>query len=120
MISARSVRSGLLLAIALSLSVFSTAGRAYTPEQQQACTPDAFRLCGSEIPDVDRVTVCMIRNRAQLSPACQVFFRSSEPVAAPREVRARKPIRITPVTARRPAGIKPRKPKKPLRPAGAT
>ena len=66
-----------------------TAGEAYTPEQQQACSGDAFRLCGPEIPDVDRVTACMIARRAELSPGCRAFFRSGpEPVAdAPLSIR---------------------------------
>jgi hypothetical protein len=111
-----------MLAAALSLSLLSTAGHAYTPEQQQACTPDAFRLCGDAIPDVDRVTVCMVRNQAQLSPGCRVFFRAPEPERAPvvRSVTARKPVRLTPVTARKPISVKPRKPKKPIKPARRT
>ena len=103
---------GSMLAIALSASLLSGAAQAYTPEQQQACTPDAFRLCGDAIPDVDRVTVCMIRNRSQLSPGCRVFFRSPEPVAAPVRT-VRKPVRITPAAARKPVSAKPRKTKKP-------
>jgi hypothetical protein len=106
-------------AIALSLSFLSSAAHAYTPEQQQACTPDAFRLCGDAIPDVDRVTACMIARKAQLSPGCRVYFRSPEPVAAP-VTTTRRPVRITPVTARRPVSVKPKKPKKYVRPASAT
>ncbi len=45
-------------------------------EQQQACMPDAFRLCSSEIPDVGRITACMVHNRSQLSPQCRAFFRN--------------------------------------------
>ncbi len=114
MILVRSGQPGLLLAIALSTALLSGTARAYTPEQQQACTPDAFRLCGDAIPDVDRVTVCMIRNQAQLSPACRAFFRAPEPERAPvvTPVTARKPVRLTPVTARRPVSVKPKKSKK--------
>ena len=111
--------SGLILAIALSLSFLSTAAYAYTPEQQQACTPDAFRLCGDAIPDVNRVTACMIARKAQLSPGCRVYFRSPEPVAA-RAVTAHRPVRITPASARKPVSVKPKKSKKPVRPASAT
>ena len=66
---------GLLLATALSISIGPAAGQAYTPEQEQACTGDAFRLCSSDIPDIGRVTACMVRNKSQLSPACQAHFR---------------------------------------------
>jgi hypothetical protein len=45
-----------------------------TPEQQQACQPDAMRLCSEFVPDVDRITACMIKNRIRLSPACRVVF----------------------------------------------
>ena len=125
-VQSRMCLSGLMLAIALSLSFPSSAALAYTPEQQQACTPDAFRLCGDAIPDVERVTACMIARKSELSPGCRVYFRSPEPVAAPAGI-ARRPVRITPVTARKPVGVKPRpvsvkpkKPKKPVRPASAT
>ncbi|KWV52604.1 hypothetical protein AS156_10075 [Bradyrhizobium macuxiense] len=80
-----------------------TRGEAYSDEQQQACTPDAFRLCNSEIPDVDRVTACMIRNRELLSPPCKAFFRSE-----PRDVRERPAVR--PVTKHKP--VKPHRVKK--------
>ncbi|XIA65143.1 hypothetical protein ACFIOY_01525 [Bradyrhizobium sp. TZ2] len=49
-----------MLATALSVSMWASASQAYTPEQEQACTGDAFRLCSSEIPDVSRVTACMV------------------------------------------------------------
>lgn len=119
-IQSRISRAGLMLAMALSASLLASTTYAYTPEQQQACSPDAFRLCGDAIPDVDRVTACMIRKRSELSPGCRVFFRSPEPVAAGRAVTAHRPVRITPVTARRPVSVKPKKPKKSARPASAT
>jgi hypothetical protein len=64
-----------LLALALVMTLRPTPGAAYGQEEQQACMGDAFRLCGSEIPDVDRITACMVRRRAELSPGCAVFFR---------------------------------------------
>jgi hypothetical protein len=124
MISVRSMicQSVLVLAAALSGLLLSTAARAYTPEQQQACTPDAFRLCGDAIPDVERVTVCMIRNKSQLSPQCRVFFRPPEPEPAPvvTSVRARKPVRLTPATARKPVSVKPKKTRKPVKRSSKT
>jgi hypothetical protein len=75
----------LLLATTLSCSLsalmWPVPGLAYTAEQQQACSGDAFRLCSAEIPDVDRVTVCMVRNKSRLSPGCRVFFRPDPEVA---------------------------------------
>jgi hypothetical protein len=106
----RNFQFGLMLATAISLSLLPTAGHAYTQDEQQACTGDAFRLCGPEIPDVDRVTVCMIRNKSQLSPGCRVFFRPSEDERAPD--RAGRPLSIRPATAHRPVHTRPHKSKK--------
>ncbi|MGY8685573.1 hypothetical protein Q2941_48860 [Bradyrhizobium sp. UFLA05-153] len=69
-------RLGLVLAGAVTALTWPHASAAYSPEQQQACAPDALRLCYAFIPDVDRIKVCMIRNKSQLSPACRAFFRS--------------------------------------------
>lgn len=95
------LRSSALIAAALLATV--SAAVAHTPEQEQACTPDAMRLCSSEIPDVTRVTACMIRNKAQLSPACKAVFGPpavATPVsytsAAPSAAKSSKPLSITP------------------------
>ncbi|KMO41318.1 hypothetical protein VQ03_12900 [Methylobacterium tarhaniae] len=42
-----------------------------TPEQQQACTPDAMSFCGPFIPDAVQVRACLLSRRASLSPACR-------------------------------------------------
>jgi hypothetical protein len=47
---------------------------AYTQEDANACTPDAMRLCQNAIPDVSRVTLCLVQNKRQLSPACTIVF----------------------------------------------
>lgn len=107
---------GSMLAVALAVAIWPAAGQAYTPEQQQACSGDAMQLCGEFVPDVDRITACMIRKKSQLSPGCRVYFRSDpEPVAnAP----AGRPMPIKPAAARtKPANTTPRKPKKPAKPA---
>ncbi|MGY3134691.1 hypothetical protein ACVMIH_004483 [Bradyrhizobium sp. USDA 4503] len=86
----RSFSFALISSIALAALLLPGRSEAYTQDQQQACTPDAFRLCGPEIPDVDRITACMIRNKAQLSPACRVFFRGGpEPREASERVERR-------------------------------
>jgi hypothetical protein len=106
---------GLMLATAVALSMLPAAAHAYTQDEQQACSPDAFRLCGPEIPDIDRVTACMIRNKSQLSPECRVFFREPAPEVTP--VAAGRPLSIKPGSSRKPVSAKPRKPKKPAKPA---
>ena len=65
----------MLLATSLGLVALTQISHAYTQEQAQLCTGDAMRLCGSEIPDVDRITACMARKRAQLSEGCRAVFR---------------------------------------------
>ena len=109
----RNVQFGLMLATALSVSTWSTTGSAYTPEQQQACSGDAMRLCGPEIPDVDRITACMIRNKAQLSPGCRVFFRRGHESSEVMETPAGRPMAIKPETRKSTTAHKPKKPAKP-------
>jgi hypothetical protein len=40
-------------------------------DARELCTGDALRLCNEFIPDVPKITRCMIAKRAQLSPACR-------------------------------------------------
>jgi hypothetical protein len=46
-------------------------------QQEQACQDDAFRLCPDEIPDEARVTHCLARQKAKLSPPCRAMFTAS-------------------------------------------
>jgi hypothetical protein len=48
-----------------------------TVEQQMACTPDVWRLCSDQIPDVNRITACLQQNTPQLSTACRAVFQSN-------------------------------------------
>src|SRR6266478_4177079 len=48
-----------------------------TWEQQMACTPDVWRLCGDQIPDVNRIVTCLRRNTPQLSNNCRAVFESN-------------------------------------------
>jgi hypothetical protein len=105
---------GLMLATALSVSLWPGVSEAYSPEQEQACTGDAMRLCSPYIPDVDRITVCMVQKKSQLSPGCRAHFRP-EPSRAT-AVDAGRPLSIKPATARKPASAKPKKPRKAARP----
>ena len=86
------------LGMALAVLIQPGAGFAYTPEEQQACTPDAMRLCGEFVPNVDAITACMIKKKAQLSPQCAVFFRRGP---EPGEARAGRPTNIAPKTAKK-------------------
>jgi hypothetical protein len=94
-------------ALAALAATLPTAGQAYTPEEQAACQPDAFRLCGSEIPNIERVKACMVARRAELSPECKRFFRPDP-----------QPVVVNDLPAGRPVNIRPRYPK-PVKPVAA-
>jgi hypothetical protein len=49
-----------------------------TWEQQMACTPDVWRLCGAQVPDADRIVACLRRNTPQLSSQCRAVFEQSD------------------------------------------
>ncbi len=66
---------GLLIVTSLVFAIPVSVSHAYTSEQAQKCSGDAMRLCGAEIPDVDRITACMVKKRAQLSEGCKAVFR---------------------------------------------
>ena len=67
--------AGLALGFAAFVSILSpTTSFAYTAEAQQMCTGDAFRLCSSEIPNIPKITACMIKHRADLSPGCRAVM----------------------------------------------
>jgi hypothetical protein len=48
-----------------------------TWEQQMACTPDVWRLCSDQVPDVSRIVACLRQNTPQLSNGCRAVFESS-------------------------------------------
>ena len=47
-----------------------------TPEEQAACKPDVLKLCGPEIPNVERITMCLryYNYNKKLSPECAAVF----------------------------------------------
>jgi hypothetical protein len=47
-----------------------------TWEQQMACTPDVWRLCSDQVPDVSRIVACLRQNTPQLSNNCRAVFES--------------------------------------------
>ena len=68
-------QAGLILAFAASISALSsTSSFAFSAEAQQMCTGDAFRLCSSEIPNVSKITACMLKNRSSLSAGCRTVM----------------------------------------------
>lgn len=70
----RASAAGLLLA----LFAAGAAQAAGTPEQRRACTPDVYRLCPGEIPNVRAITACLRRQKASLSEACRAAFDQAD------------------------------------------
>jgi len=65
----------IMSSLAFSLAMLPAASHAFTQEdQRRLCTGDVFRLCSWEIPDVERITACMRRQRANLSEGCRSVF----------------------------------------------
>lgn len=98
-------RPAFFAAIVAAAALISGTAMAHTPEQEQMCTSDAFRLCSDAIPDVQRVTACMIAKQSQLSSGCKAVFRyDGAPAAAPAPVsykpgaqKPAKPLNIKPI-----------------------
>jgi hypothetical protein len=65
------VPAGLALIAALTPTPAAAQG---TPEQRAACEGDAMRLCSAHVPDVQKITSCMSRNRRNLSAGCRAVF----------------------------------------------
>jgi hypothetical protein len=70
---------GLAIAIGATGAIAPASSEEYrgTWEQQMACTPDVWRLCGDQIPDVGRIVACLRQNTPQLSNGCRAVFESS-------------------------------------------
>jgi hypothetical protein len=69
--SRRASTLGFLLTLIATGSATAQQG---TPEQRKACTPDVYRLCAGEIPNVRAITTCLRRQKASLSSACAAVF----------------------------------------------
>src|SRR5579862_9138689 len=82
------IAAALGLACAASLAS-APADAQGTPEQQQACSGDAQRLCGEFISDAmaghyEKISACMVKNRAQLSAPCRVYFVTPQQKGKPK------------------------------------
>ena len=74
--TSRRVDLALLLGLVLApLATGSASAEPGTPDQKRACTPDVYRLCAGEIPNVRGITACLRRQKASLSDACRAVFQ---------------------------------------------
>ena len=56
---------------------------------EDACTPDVFRLCASQIPDETAIVACLNANLVNLSPACHTVM-----APPPAQARKHRPKRV--------------------------
>lgn len=78
-----------VLAFTAAIALQTSPGLAFSSEAQQMCSADAMRLCSSEIPDISRITACMVRNKSHVSPGCRaVMNREAAAAARKREAAA--------------------------------
>jgi hypothetical protein len=78
----QATRASRLCVLALGMAMVAGPPASAEPgsdEQRAACTPDVFRLCGAEIPNVEKIVACLKREKPRLSAACQAVF--NEPAA---------------------------------------
>nr|WP_083519359.1 hypothetical protein [Bradyrhizobium jicamae] len=68
----------LVTTTALSTERAAARDRQATAEEQQACTPDVFRLCSSRIPDADAITACLRAKLTSLSDQCRYVISARD------------------------------------------
>jgi hypothetical protein len=79
--------AGLALGFAAIVSIAATTSSfAFSAEAQQMCTGDAFRLCSSEIPNIPKITACMMKHRSDLSAGCRAVMDRDLAKGASRKV----------------------------------
>lgn len=83
-----------------------------TWEQRMACTPDVWRLCSDQMPDVSRIVACLRQNKPQLSNGCRAVFETSAnaqpPQSAPRATQPQPVPRARPTQPVQPQPVQPR------------
>ena len=62
--------------LALAINAADAKVRQQTIRQQAetACYNDVTALCPNDIPDEEKIKVCMAKNRAKLSASCRQIF----------------------------------------------
>lgn len=60
--------------LAVALLAMAAPAQAATEAEKAACTPDVWRLCASEVPNVGKIVACLNRNHGKLSSACRMVM----------------------------------------------
>jgi hypothetical protein len=66
---------GALIGVSFMTGAASAQG---TSRQREACTPDVFRLCSSDIPNVQRIVACLNRQKSSLSRECRAVMNGDD------------------------------------------
>jgi hypothetical protein len=64
----------IILKCAAAAVLFSLLGTA-SALAQHACHDDAFRFCGKDIPDHDKIHACLVRHVKHLHPHCKAVIK---------------------------------------------
>lgn len=88
--------ASLTTAVALFASSSFAAFAGGTDAQREACTPDAFKLCASSMPDEGRVESCLRGAGPRLSPACYAVFYPQSANNQTQTTRGQSPSRAEP------------------------
>jgi hypothetical protein len=72
----RRIMLGLILTVGGAQAALAEEYRG-TWEQQMACTPDVWRFCSDQVPDVNRIVACLQQNSSSLSSGCRAVFQSN-------------------------------------------
>ncbi len=60
-----------ITALIIAGALTASRGPAHAFGERVACTPDVFRLCSAEAPNVDHILACLKREKARLSQVCR-------------------------------------------------
>jgi hypothetical protein len=63
-----------MLGALLSIPAASVALAQGTQQERSDCMGDAFKFCGSAIPNVEAIEACLKSNLNELSPLCRTEF----------------------------------------------
>lgn len=69
------MRSFYLLLFCLAVGAVAAPASATSQADKDACTPDVWRLCAGQIPNVDQIVACLNRKMGRLSPECRVVMQ---------------------------------------------
>mgnify|MGYP001549415394 CR=1 FL=1 len=61
-------------AMLAALCIANPAAAASSDQQDKACRGDAMHFCKAEIPNKQKIIVCMKQHMSELSPKCRAMF----------------------------------------------